>query len=125
MTHNEAEHVAIQFNDCINSADLEGLASLMTDDHTFIDSENGVTHLKKVMIENWRKFFELCPGYKNTFELVRADGDTVIIRGFAYWSEKQPHDPVIWTAVIADGKVREWRIYHDTAENRTIFHLEE
>jgi hypothetical protein len=34
--------VALRFNERINALDLEGLSSLMTSDHTFIDRDGDV-----------------------------------------------------------------------------------
>jgi ketosteroid isomerase-like protein len=36
----DIEAIALQFNDCINNRDIEGLTDLMTEDHVFIDMEN-------------------------------------------------------------------------------------
>ncbi len=118
MNTKDPKLIALQFNECINNQDLAGLASLMTYDHTFIDRAGKVARPKEVMLENWRRFFDMFPDYKNTFEVVRSREDFVMILGHAFWSEEQPHDPVIWTAVIEDDLVREWRIYPDTSEMR-------
>ena len=48
---------ALRFNERINQRDVEGLAELMTDDHTFIDNSGGVTKGKLAMKEGWRDFF--------------------------------------------------------------------
>jgi len=52
---------ALKFNEKINQRDLEGLAELMTDDHTFIDNSGEVTKGKDAMKEDWREFFESYP----------------------------------------------------------------
>ena len=121
MVTKDPKLIAVQFNDCINRQDLKGLASLMTDDHTFIDREGKTGQSKKVMIDGWSKFFKMFPGYKNTFERVQSQENVVMVLGHAFWSDEQPHDPVIWTAVIEDDLVREWRVHSDTAENRRKF----
>jgi hypothetical protein len=41
-----------------------------------------------------------------------------MILGYAFWSDKQPYDPGIWTATIVEDRVREWRVYDGTPENR-------
>jgi predicted SnoaL-like aldol condensation-catalyzing enzyme len=115
--------IALQFNDCINSRDLDGLARLMTEEHTFIDREGKVHRPKHVMVQSWREFFRMFPRYKNTFTRVESKGDLVVMRGFAYWSEKEPHDPAIWTATVANDLVKEWRVYADTEGNRRAFNL--
>ncbi len=115
--------IALQFNECISNRDVEGLGRLMTEDHVFVDSAGNITRSRKAMLESWSKFFAMFPEYKNTFERVESRDDLVIISGFAYWSEKNRHDPAIWTATIENNLVAEWRIYYDTEENRKKFGL--
>jgi hypothetical protein len=112
---------ALQFNECINSHDLEGLAALMTEDHTFIDREGKTGRGKDVMIRGWKEFFEMFPKYRNTCTRLHSSEDRVVILGFAYWSEEQPYDPVIWEAIIANDLVQEWRVHEDTEANRQRF----
>ena len=121
MNRKDPKLIALQFNECINNQDVDGLARLMTEDHTFIDREGKVGRPRQVMLEGWQKFFGMFPQYKNTFEVVRSRENIVIILGHAFWSDEQPYDPVIWVATIDDDLVREWRIYADTEENRGKF----
>jgi predicted SnoaL-like aldol condensation-catalyzing enzyme len=123
MNTKDPKLVALQFNECINAQDLNGLSSLMTDDHIFIDQDGTVHQPKQVMIESWKAFFRMCPSYRNTFERVQSKDNLVITLGHAFWSENQPYDPAIWTATIVDDLVQEWHIYADTPENRKRFNL--
>jgi predicted SnoaL-like aldol condensation-catalyzing enzyme len=123
MNTKEPKLTALQFNKCINNRDLNGLEQLMTEDHAFIDRVGNVSHSREVMVRSWKKFFEMCPEYKNTFTRIESKDTLVTILGHAYWSEQQPYDPVIWTATIVDDRVREWHIYADTEENRKRFNL--
>jgi ketosteroid isomerase-like protein len=102
---------ALKFNEKINQRDLEGLAELMTDDHTFIDSFGEVTKGKDVMIEGWRDFFGKYPDYRNVFTFVAVQDDVVVIVGYSSCSYKRLDGPNIWTARIRDGCVSEWRVY--------------
>jgi ketosteroid isomerase-like protein len=45
---------ALMFNECINARDLDGLSALMTDDHTFIDREDGRHGGKDRMTKGWQ-----------------------------------------------------------------------
>jgi hypothetical protein len=110
--------VALQFNECINNQDVEGLARLMSEDHVFIDRDNNVTRSKKEMLKSWSKFFDMFPDYRNIFDRVDSRENVVVLRGFAYWSEDNPHDAAIWKATIENDLVAEWRIYYDTEANR-------
>lgn len=38
--------------------------------------------------------------------------------GHSECSEEILDGPALWTAVIKDGRVQEWRVYDDTEENR-------
>ena len=88
-----------------------------------LDRDGNIRQSKQVMIRSWGKFFEMVPKYRNTFTRVESDENLVVILGYAYWSEEQPYDPVIWTATIVNDLVREWRIYADSEENRRGFNL--
>jgi ketosteroid isomerase-like protein len=114
----EAKAVALQFNNCINNRNLEGLVHLMTDDHTFIDSSNDSLIGKSNNKENWEKFFDLSPDYQNVFEVVSTKGSTIIMQGYSVCSDSRLNNVrTIW-AQIEGNKVKEWRIYLDTEENR-------
>jgi ketosteroid isomerase-like protein len=115
--------VALRFNSRINARDLEGLASLMTDDHTFIDSSNDVHSGKPAMVEGWKEFFEAYPDYRNVFTRVEVKYDTVVLIGYSTCSHDPLDGPALWTAIVRDGKVSEWRVYLDTPENRTKLEL--
>ncbi len=123
MSTRDPKLVALLFNECINTSDLEGLARLMTDDHAFVDREGKVHQPKQVMVDGWKDFFGMFPEYRNTFDRVDSRDNLVVILGHAYWSKEKPYDPVIWTATIFNGQVREWRVYADTPQNRKSFNL--
>lgn len=121
MTSNDPLSVAQAFNQCINNQDVDGLSALMTEDHKFIDREGKAHGPKSFMVNGWKDFFQMFPEYKNTFNEIYAVGNRVFALGFAYWSEKEPYDPVIWTAVIDNNLVSEWQVDVDTPENRKKF----
>jgi predicted SnoaL-like aldol condensation-catalyzing enzyme len=123
MNTKDPKLVALEFNECISHQDLDGLSRLMTDDHTFIDRDGKVVQPKEAMIKSWKQFFEVFPGYKNTFTRVESRENLVVILGHAFWSQEQPYDPAIWTASIRDDLVSEWRIYADTEATRKAFNL--
>jgi ketosteroid isomerase-like protein len=115
----------LQFNIFINTLDLEGLTSLMTNDHTFIDSENDVHEGKEIMSEGWRTFFQSYPGYRNIFERVEMKNGTVLMIGYSICPNESLLDgPALWSAKVCDGLVAEWRVYLDTHENRISLGIE-
>ena len=118
MSPADPKRITLQFNAQITEHNVSGLAALMTADHTFIDRDGQVTAGKAAMLDAWERFFTLFPDYYNTFTRVEAQGEFVVLSGYATWHPGDPPDPAIWTARIAGGFVAEWRIYPDTQENR-------
>jgi len=111
------------FNNCINHQDIEGLGGLMHKEHVFIDRDGSSHGPKSHMVEGWKQFFEMFPLYRNTFTEINAAENRVFVLGYAYWSEKEPYDPVIWTVRIEDSLIAEWRVYEDSVENRKEFNF--
>jgi uncharacterized protein (TIGR02246 family) len=110
--------VALNFNVKINQRDLEGLAELMTEDHTFIDIPGEVHKGKEVMKKGWKEFFTKFPDYRNVFTDVKVTNNGVVMVGYSTCSDKQLDGPSIWTARIRNGRVSEWRVYEDTESKR-------
>jgi predicted SnoaL-like aldol condensation-catalyzing enzyme len=123
MNSRDPKLVVLLFNECIANQNLEGLAALMSEGHTFIDRTGEISQPKAFMVQAWGKFFAAFPDYSNTFSRVESIGDTVSIVGHAFWSKEQPYDPVLWSARIDGGLVAEWRILEDTPENRKLLNL--
>jgi hypothetical protein len=116
------ETIALQFNDCINEKNIERLGYLMSEDHLFVDSLNNTINGKLNNIENWNLFFDLFPDYRNVLETVCVNNSTVVMYGHSVCSDNRlNHVQAIWVAQIANDKVKEWRIYPDTEENRRRF----
>ena len=118
MNKDEQKAVVLQFNEFINKRNKDGLATLMTDDHIFIDSANNIIHGKEKSLEAWKGFFELFPDYRNVFENLEPHNGLVVIAGHSICSDKRLDGPAIWTAKTKVNKVTEWRVYRDTPENR-------
>lgn len=123
MNLKDPKLTALQFNECINNQDIIGLSNLMTEDHTFIDRKGEIDKGKESMTKGWIDFFNQFPEYKNTFTRVESRNELVILLGYARWSIDSSEDHAIWTATIKDDLVAEWRIYHDSEENRKKFKI--
>jgi ketosteroid isomerase-like protein len=118
-TDDSPHRVAIAFNEAINRRDLEALAALMTDDHTFVDSGGSVLAGKDDVLAAWEGFFESFPDYRNVWSEVTSKDHTVSAMGRSVCSNEPALDgPAIWIARIRDGKVSEWRVHDDTPANR-------
>ena len=117
------------FNEAINTGDVERLASLMTEDHTFIDSLGNAVSGAKTMVEGWRGFFQMFPDYKNNIEGFFQNGNTVMAYGSAsgtYHGRKGPvtenyvEMPAAWKVIVEGGKIKEWRVYADWTEAHKV-----
>ncbi len=125
LDSNAPKKIALQFNKCITYADIEGLAALMTEDHVFIDTENNrIEGKENNIVQAWKPFFTLYPGYRNIFENIVVRGSTVIMQGYSICSDEILNNVrAIWVAGIINNKVGSWHIYPDTKENRKILNL--
>jgi hypothetical protein len=123
MNKKDPKLTALLFNECINNQDIEGLCNLMSKDHKLTVREGKTEKGKDVNRKGWKSFFKSFPEYKNYFHRIESKENLVILLGYAFWSVSEPYDPAIWTAIIINDLVSEWRIYQDTLENRVMFNL--
>ncbi|MGA9116735.1 MAG: nuclear transport factor 2 family protein [Bacteroidota bacterium] len=110
--------VAVRFHDCINRHDPGGPAALKTEDHVFVDRDLTRHGPREIMAGNWREFFRMFPACRNSFTRVETRGDRAVMAGRAFWSDENPKDTGLWTALIAGGLVKEWQVCEDTVERR-------
>ncbi len=116
MNKRDPKLTTLQFNEYINNQNIKGLTNLMTEDHIFIDSEG---NFNKDMINGWKRFFKDHPTYKNIFTRVESRENLVIIIGYALWSkDSKEEDHCIWTAIIENDLLVNWRLYKDIEDNR-------
>jgi ketosteroid isomerase-like protein len=110
--------LTVAFNEHINNRDLTGLARLMTDDHTFIDTAGHEIRGKSACLEAWRGFFKAFPDYRNVFDRLFVEDTTVVVIGRSSCSDVRLDGPALWVAKARDDKLAEWRVYEDTPTNR-------
>lgn len=113
-----ADLVTIRFNGAITDRDLDRLASLMTEDHAFVDTAGRVVDGRAAAVEAWRGFFAAYPGYRSVFTTVLVDEELVLATGYSEGTDPALDGPAIWVATIHEGLVAQWRVFDDTAENR-------
>lgn len=110
------------FNNAINEGDIDTLSSLMTDNHTFIDSAGTVISGAEKAAEGWKRFFAMFPDYKNNFENIFQKGNMVIAVGSACGTykghrglvpENRIEMPAAWKAIVENEKIKEWQVYAD------------
>lgn len=110
---------AAEFNEHINAANLRALASLVSEDHRFIDTVGNMVVGKPACIAAWSAFFAAFPGYRNTLEKFYELDNLVTITGFSECpNHPELSGPAIWTATVMAGRLTEWRVYQDTVSNR-------
>ena len=106
----DAIDVVAAFNDRINARDLDGLTALMTDDHTFVDDAGAAINGRQACADAWAGFFAAFPDYRNVFETMTADGETVRVTGHSVCAEPswpgRPGGP----PTVREGKVSRWQV---------------
>ena len=118
MYKKDPKMVALQFNECINNRDIDGIAEIMADDYQFIDSSGDIFTGKEKEIRGWKTFFDRFPDYRNHFSIVESRGNLVFVIGHSTCSHEPLDGPALWTARIENDLVAEWRVYLDSPENR-------
>jgi hypothetical protein len=118
--------IALRYVECINRLDLDGLVELMPEDYVFIDlagdAYEGLAHMKP----GWLEYFTNWPEYMIHVSEVYLVETIVILIGRTTGSHlQQPRHveiqgTLIWIAEIEDHKVKVWRLYSDTDENRKM-----
>jgi ketosteroid isomerase-like protein len=125
----QPESVAHAFAQAINLHDLEALAAWMTADHRFIDSLGNIMEGRDKMRAGWAGYFRMVPDYTITIEDSFDDGAVVVMLGSARGTyapdgnlreENHWQTPAAFRALIADGKVAEWRVYADNEPIRRL-----
>ena len=106
----------IDFAAAINSHDLEQIAALMSDDHTFIDAHGNEMTGKETMKVGWAGYFEVFPDYYIEIERILSEGDLAMAHGCAGagTGEAAWKIPAAWRAITRDGKIKLWQVYADT-----------
>lgn len=115
---NPAEITVIAFNEAITAADLDALAGLLTDDHVFTDSAGTEIAGKPAVCDAWSGFFAAFPGYRNIFDSIATDGDTVIATGESRADDPRLSGPALWRARVTGGQLASWEVFDDTANIR-------
>jgi ketosteroid isomerase-like protein len=111
-----------QFVAAINGHDVDGLTSLMTQDHLFVDSMGNRIQGAESMQAGWRAYFVMCPDYWIQIRTVLSERDTVVATGEAGGTiDGFPwRVPAAWEAVIRDRFVSEWRVF---ADNKPVYEI--
>jgi hypothetical protein len=125
MNTRDPKLTALLFNECINSEDIDGMVSLMNDNHTLICYDEVGSKNKKTSREAWVRFFDDVADYKNHFTRIESRDNLVVMTGRAACSNIESlNKKVLWSAVVENDKLSEWKIYDDTIENRKRLNIQ-
>lgn len=117
MRDDAPEVTALEFVECINTGDLDGIVALTASTYTFIDMEGDVyvAETAEAIRESWNEYLSANPDYRIIVQQVLRSGDGVAIVGQTIGSHLDPDverkELVLWTAKLVDGCISEWRIY--------------
>jgi ketosteroid isomerase-like protein len=121
--------VTQRFVERINTADVAGLATLMTEDHRFVDSLGNVVTGREAMKVGWVGYFSMVPDYRLTAQQWLCDGPVVVMLGTAsgtyspdgsLQSERRWTTPVACRAAVRGDLVAEWQVYADNEPIRQM-----
>lgn len=125
----DAVEVVKAFVRAINRHDVERLASLMTEDHVFLDGVGGEVHGREAMREAWERYFELFPDYELEIEDALRRDEVVglfgVARGtYAGDGESRPENrwevPAAWRAATRGRRVARWSVFADNEPVRRL-----
>jgi len=117
--------IVLEFIESINSANIERLYDLMSNDHEFIDSRGtrmvGNDNMKKA----WIGYFALFSDYKIEITDTLQNDSMIVLLGYASGTYKTTHKnadntnhwkiPASWKAIVVDKKIKLWQVYADNS----------
>jgi predicted ester cyclase len=128
MDSNEID-VIKAFIAAINKGNVSQISSLMTEDHTFVDSMGRVESGRNNMTEGWNQYFRMFPDYRIEVQSILQDKSLVAVFGFASGTyngkrglvpENRVEMPTAWKAIVENGKIKLWQVYADWTEGCKI-----
>ena len=116
-----SKEIILSFIKNINEQNTNGLAGLMTEDHTFIDAHENIMNGKETMRKGWIGYFSIFPDYKIEITDLYEYGNTFVMFGYASGTYKGNNPdtnywrlPAAWKAIVHGGKLKLWQVYCDT-----------
>ena len=114
--------IVLDFVDAINSANVENLYTLMSDDHLFIDSQDNRVIGKETMKQSWIQYFAMFPDYKIEVNEIFEKDSLICMLGYAGGTYKKLKNennsnywrvPAAWRCIVKDNKILQWQVYAD------------
>ena len=115
-------NVVIDFVNAVNNANVNKICDLITDDHIFIDSQDNRVIGIDNMRDGWNSYFSLFPDYKIEINETIQKDSMIYLFGYAsgtYLNLTNEENsnfwriPAAWTAIVNNGKIRQWQVYAD------------
>lgn len=112
----------LRFVECINTHDVDRLATLFAPYCRFTDSLGATLQGRDALRAGWEAYFRMVPDYTIDVERVFADGADIVLLGsargtYARDGRLDPTDAWVtsaaWLARVRDGQLQEWRVYAD------------
>ena len=127
----ESKEISIvrDFIAAINQGNAAQLSSLMTEDHTFVDSQGTIDTGRENMMKGWKEYFRMFPDYKVEIQSILQDGNLVAAFGSASGTysgrrglvpENRIEMPAAWRAIVENGKIKVWQVYADWTKGYNI-----
>lgn len=125
-----ALEIISMFVDRINAHDVDGMCTLMEENHLFIDGlGNSVTGLEAIQ-KAWQAYFAMVPDYWIRVEVLLHQDSVVGIFGKAGGTiatsdgrldaANRWEVPAAWQATVVDGRVAAWQVFADNESARRI-----
>jgi ketosteroid isomerase-like protein len=124
-----AGHITREFVAAINDHDTRWLATLMTENHEFVDSLGERVRGRDLMTQGWAKYFTWMPDYKLEIDNFLIQDDVVGMFGTASGTytvdgtlrpENAWRIPVALRAVVHGERVQKWQIF---ADNKPVYEI--
>jgi ketosteroid isomerase-like protein len=121
--------VTREFVAAINEHDTKWLATLMTEDHEFVDALGERVRGRDVMLQGWRKYFTLMPDYRLEIDNIIAEGSIVGLFGKASGTytvdgqlraENSWRIPIALRALVDGDRVQKWQVF---ADNKPVYEI--
>jgi ketosteroid isomerase-like protein len=106
----------------INAHDSQALASLMPNDHLFIDSLGNRVQGAARMQAGWSAYFTMCPDYWIQIDHLLSENGVVLATGHAGGTiDGFPwRITAAWRAVVGQGRMLEWQVF---ADNKPVYEV--
>lgn len=128
----DALRIITDFIDRINHKDIEGVVTLLSDNHTFIDGEGQTKTDYERIANGWRDYLNSHKNYKIYIRQIFELEDSTAVIGHTTGSDLALSDEVefhskgvIWLAKVAKGKISHWQIFSASIENIKTLRLHE